>query len=64
MTDLDGARVAAMTGTIEPDWGRLNERLSEEIEPGATIEGLPATFSIKTPLSGEGDSMIWKACWH
>ncbi len=53
--DLNGARQVDLHGTIEPDWKLLNDRLAEQVEPGARVNGRPRPFRISGTLAKRPD---------
>lgn len=69
LSDLGGARLAQLEGTITPAWDDLQRRLEAALEPGATLSGEPIAFRLEGPLAGnaEGaalfDRLIVTARW-
>ena len=49
---VSAARLADLTGTVEPDWNAVSVMVAEATEPNARIEGTPRTFRLSGPLSG------------
>ncbi len=48
--DPMGKRLADFSGTIAPNWDRLNEWLSQNVEPGARVKGREHPFRLRAAL--------------
>ena len=60
ISEVSSKRVAALQGTLAPDWKSLSTILAASTAPGASLEGGPRPFHVKGPLSGDSLASIFK----
>jgi translocation and assembly module TamB len=60
ISELTSKRVAALQGSLAPDWKSLSTILAASTAPGATLTGGPRPFHVKGPLSGDSFASILK----
>ncbi|HEX8203999.1 MAG TPA: hypothetical protein VF590_26220, partial [Isosphaeraceae bacterium] len=52
LAEPTGRLLADVTGTLAPDWARVNALVAASVEPGARLRGTPRPFRLKGPLRG------------